>query len=53
MKNKHTKTKVTYKRGGITYEHVFSDVLNREQVEQQMIMNLHVGRSDIGGVSWF
>ena len=44
---RHTKTLVGYEKDGVTYQHVFTEVLTRAQVEQRMVMDLHVNRSDI------
>lgn len=41
------KTIVTYKKDGVTYTHTFSENLKGGEAERRMIMEFHIGRSQI------
>jgi hypothetical protein len=45
------KTIVTYRKNGVKYTHTFAGNLRGAEAERRMIMELHVGRSDIISIS--
>jgi len=47
MKNKASTTKVTYLKGSVRYSHVFPENISGAEAERRMILEKHVGRSDI------
>lgn len=42
-----TATKVTYLKGNVLQSHIFGENIPGHEAERRMIMDLHVGRSDI------
>lgn len=47
MKNRHTLTVVEYSKEGTNYLHTFPEVLGPSQIEQRMLMELHVAAHSI------
>ena len=45
-------TVINYTKNNVHYVHVAQGHLTRSQIEQLMIMQLHVNRSEIGHVSF-